>query len=171
MVYQAKWRGIDVAVKMLKDLEDDEALEDFKKESALMGYVVCMCVRVCVCVVVVVVACQVCTVSTLWCVMHNGQQKVNATLFGLSSFAIFWFAVWKKNSSFIFYFFSKLRHPNVVLFMGASTEPNKMCIVTGKETQISLISSLLSSLPSSSLPSILLPLALPSPLALPHSSF
>jgi hypothetical protein len=37
VVYQAKWRGIDVAVKMLKDLEDEEALEDFKKEIGILG--------------------------------------------------------------------------------------------------------------------------------------
>jgi len=61
VVHRAKWRGIDVAVKELKDLTDEEALSDFKKEIAILG---------------------------------------------------------------------KLRHPNVILFMGACTKSNQLCIIT-----------------------------------------
>jgi len=61
-VYQAKWRGIDVACKKLRNTGDDtDTLEQFKNEIAILG---------------------------------------------------------------------KLRHPNVVLFMGACTEKDNLCIIT-----------------------------------------
>jgi len=61
VVYRGKWRGITVAIKEMKDLDDEEAINDFRSEIAILG---------------------------------------------------------------------KLRHPNCVLFMGASTKPHQLCIIT-----------------------------------------